>query len=122
MRVVTRMDWALAHGEEGGGAMGHISDDIGYGGGGMEACGSDSEGKGGGKCSDVGVIGSRGGGGSMGSCGNGGGGWSPSSVFLEQSLEREISPFFLQMTSRVCGGVFSPLLEPKMGREGKGPT
>ena len=25
------------------------------------------------------------------------------------------------MTGRVCGGVPSPLIEPKMGREGKGP-
>ena len=30
--------------------------------------------------------------------------------------------FFSQMTARVCGGVPSPLIEPKMGREGKGPT
>ena len=29
-------------------------------------------------------------------------------------------PFFLQMTARVCGGVPSPLIEPIMGREGKG--
>ena len=27
-----------------------------------------------------------------------------------------------QMMTRVCGGVPSPLIEPKMGREGKGPT
>ena len=54
-------------------------------------------------------------------CG-GGGGWTPSSAFLEQPLEREITPFFLQMTARVCGGVPSPLIEPIMGREGKGPT
>ena len=54
--------------------------------------------------------------------GNGGGGWSPSLIFLEQPLERENTPFFLQMTARVCGRVPSPLIEPKMGREGKGPT
>ena len=30
--------------------------------------------------------------------------------------------FFSQMMARVCGGVLSPLIEPKMGREGKGPT
>ena len=54
-------------------------------------------------------------------CG-GGGGWTPSPAFLEQPLEREITPFFLQMTARVCGGVPSPLIEPIMGREGKGPT
>ena len=29
--------------------------------------------------------------------------------------------FFYQMTARVCEGVTSPLIEPKMGREGKGP-
>ena len=54
------------------------------------------------------------------------GGWSPSSIFVEQSLEREFTPFFLQMTGRVCwgggGGVPSPLVELKMGREGKWPT
>ena len=31
-------------------------------------------------------------------------------------------PSFSQMTARVCGGIPSPLIEPKMGREGKGPT
>ena len=55
-------------------------------------------------------------------CGGGGGDWSPSLIFLEQPLEREGTPFFLQMTDRVCGGVPSPLIEPIMGREGKGPT
>ena len=54
--------------------------------------------------------------------GGGGGGWTPSPAFLEQPLERESTPFFLQMTARVCGGVPSPLIEPIMGREGKGPT
>ena len=29
---------------------------------------------------------------------------------------------FAQMTARVCWGVPSPLIEPIMGREGKGPT
>ena len=52
----------------------------------------------------------------------GGGGWTPSPAFLEQPLEREIFPFFLQMTARVCGGVPSPLIEPIMGRDGKGPA
>ena len=47
--------------------------------------------------------------------------WTPSSAFLEQPLEREITPFFLQMTARVCGGVPSTLIEPIMGRERKGP-
>ena len=54
--------------------------------------------------------------------GGGGGGWTPSLAFLEQPLEREITHFFLQMTARVCGGVHSPLIEPIMGRERKGPT
>ena len=54
--------------------------------------------------------------------GGGGGGWSSSPIFLEQPLEREFTPFFLQMTSRVCGGVPSPLIEPIVGRERKGPT
>ena len=67
--------------------------------------------------------GRRGGGGSgTEACGGGGGGWTPSPAFLEQPLEREITPFFLQMTARVCGGAPSPLIEPIMGREGKGPT
>ena len=82
------------------------------------------------------MIQARGGGGLSGGhgggtwwCGSGGGGggggrgggWSPSLIFLEQPLEREIAPFFFQMTARVCGGVPSPLIEPIMGREGKGP-
>ena len=54
--------------------------------------------------------------------GGGGGGWSPSLLFLEQPLEREETPFFLQMMARVCGGVPSPLIEPIVGRERKGPT
>ena len=54
--------------------------------------------------------------------GDGGGGWSPSLIFLEQPLERGFPPFFLQITARVCGRVPSPLIEPIMGREGKGPT
>ena len=65
--------------------------------------------------------GRRGGGGGTEVCG-GGGGWTPSPAFLELPLERESTPFFLQMTARVCGGVPSPLIEPIMGREGKGPT
>ena len=69
------------------------------------------------------VAGARSGGGRRGgsteACG---GGWTPSPAFLEHPLEREITPFFLKMTARVCGGVPSPLIEPIMGREGKGPT
>ena len=70
-----------------------------------------------------GLGGGRGGGTTAcGGDGGGGGGWSPSPIFLEQPLEREFTPFFLQMTARVCGGVPSPLIEPLVGREGKGPT
>ena len=71
------------------------------------------------------MAGARSGG---GHCGGGSGsddGWTPSPAFLEQPLEREITPVFLQMTARVCGGgggVPSPLIEPIMGPEGKGPT
>ena len=76
------------------------------------------------------VAGARSGGGHRGggdggteacSCG-GGGVWTPLPAFREQPLEMEETPFFSQMTARVCGGVPSPLIETKMGREGKGPT
>ena len=60
----------------------------------------------------VGGVVARGGGNSGG---GDNGGWTPSSTFLEQSLEREFTPFFLQMTARVCGAVPSSLIEPKMG-------
>ena len=66
-------------------------------------------------------------GGGMWWCGGGGGGgggggsWSPSFILLEQPLERR-TLLFLQMTARVCGGVPSPLIEPLVGRERKGPT
>ena len=60
--------------------------------------------------------------GSTEACSGGDGGWTPSPAFLEQSLEREITPLFLQMMARVRGGFPSPLIEPKMGREGKGLT
>ena len=61
------------------------------------------------------MIVARGGGGLGG--GRSGGTWScsgsdgrsPSSIFLEQPLEREFTPFFLQITARVCGGSL-PLL------------
>ena len=62
------------------------------------------------------------GGGTEACGGSGGDGWTPSPAFLEQPLEREITLFFLQMTARVCGRVPSSLIEPIMGREGKGPT
>ena len=49
-----------------------------------------------------------GGGGSTDACRGGGGGgddgWTPSAAFHEQPILREITPFFLQMTARVCGG------------------
>ena len=72
-----------------------------------------------------GLSGGRGGGtmACSGSCGGGrDGGWSSSPIFLEQPLEREFTPFFLQMTARVLGGgVPSPLIEPIVGERGKGP-
>ena len=43
-----------------------------------------------------------------GGCGSGGS-KSPSSIFFEQPIEREFTPFFFQMTARVCGGSL-PLL------------
>ena len=53
-------------------------------------------------------MGARRGGGLCGgttACDGGrGGGWSSSPIFLEQPLEREFTPFFLQMTARVCEG------------------
>ena len=78
-------------------------------------------------CAKINVVKARGGGGLGGGtlwCGGGGGGGcrSPSLIFLEQPLEREFTPFFLQMTARVCGRVPSPLIEPIVGRERKGPT
>ena len=63
------------------------------------------------------MAGARSGGGRRGD-----GGWTPSPAFFEQPLEREITPFFLQMTARVCGGVPSPLIDPIMGLEEKRPT
>ena len=69
-----------------------------------------------------GGLGGGHGGGTTACAGGGGGGWSSSPIFLEQPLEREFTPFFLQMTDRVCGGVPSPLIEPIVGRERKGPT
>ena len=82
------------------------SEDAARGGGGS-GCGDDGDSGGTQSCSD----------------GSGDDNLTPSSTFLEQSLERQFTPFFLQMTARVCGGgIPSPLIEPKMGREGKGPT
>ena len=66
--------------------------------------------------------GGSGGGGTDACGGSGDGGWTPSPTFREQPLEMEETHFFSQMTARVCGGVPSPLIEPKMGREEKGPT
>ena len=45
-----------------------------------------------------------------GGSGGGDGGWSPSTIFQEESLKREISPFLSQMMARVCGGGSLPLL------------
>ena len=77
------------------------------GGGDKMAC-DDSRGGGcGGLGNDASVIEARGGGGNGGRRGSGTnacGGWSPSSIFLEQLLKREITPFLSQVTARVCGG------------------
>ena len=83
--------------------------------------------KGSGGNGEVLVAGARSGGGRRGggtdACGNGGGdgGWTPSLAFHEQPLEMEETLFFSQMTARVCWGLPSPLIEPKMARRGKGP-
>ena len=42
-------------------------------------------------------------------------------TFLEQSLERKFTPFFLQMSTRVCGEVPSSLIEPKMSPPSSSP-
>ena len=72
------------------------------------------------------IMASGGGGSSCGTrtCGDGGGGSrSPSSTFHERPLKGEITPFLSQMRTRdVRGGVPSPRIEPKMGRQRKGPT
>ena len=90
----------------------------------MCGSGNNGGGGGGGVYENVGVITARGGGDSGGDTRACGGGRSLSSIFLVQSLEREFTPIFLQLIARVCGGggVPSPLIEPKMSREGKGPT
>ena len=63
----------------------------------------------------------RGGGGGSGGGGTEacGGGWTPSPAFLEQPLEREITPFFLQMTARVCGGGPFPSYRAHNGQRGE---
>ena len=88
---------------------GHDIDDDGCSGSGTGACGSG----GGGIRARGGGGGGRGG--NTWSCdggdGGGGGGRSPSSILLEQPVEREFTSFFLQMIARVCGGGGSlPLL------------
>ena len=99
---------------------------------GTGAC-SGSIDRGGGVCGSISVIKARGGGGrngrrggGTGVCSGGDGGssgdWYLSSIFLEQSHGRDFTHFFLQRTVKVCVGVHSPLIDPKMGREGKGPS
>ena len=85
----------------------------------------DGGGSGGGWSNNGKVIGiGASGGGGIGSGRGGGGGRSLSAIFREQPLQREFTPFFLQITARVCGrgGVPSPLIELKMSREEKMPT
>ena len=62
--------------------------------------------------------GRRGGGGGTEVCG-GSGGWTPSPAFLEQPLERESTPFFLQMMARVCGGGPFPSYRAHNGPRGE---
>ena len=96
-----------------GSGVGDGSGSSGQGGNVTMACGGD----------DVYRIRARGGSGGMWACSGGDGCRSPSLIFLERPLEREFTPFFLQMTARVCGGgVPSPLIELKMGQEGNGPN
>ena len=108
MRAATMKGWASMQGGRRPGGLGigtwrvrwwresHSSGDDSYGNGGTRACGGA-----GGKCIHLDVIRARGGGGGgrgggTGSCGDGDGsggrsdGWSPPSIFLEQSLLREI--------------------------------
>ena len=62
------------------------------------------------------MAGARSGGGCRGGGGDDDGraSWTPSSAFLEQPLDRESTPFFLQMMARVFlgggGGGSRPLL------------
>ena len=81
--------------------------------------GSSGDGDGGGNDNDdVLVAGARSGGdrSNTEACDGGNSSWTPSPTLHEQQLEREETPFFFQMTARVCGGgVPSPLIEPKMG-------
>ena len=73
------------------------------------------------------MAGARSGGGRRGggteACGGGGSGddgdWTPSLAFLEQPLERQITPFFLQMTARVCGGGPFPSYRAHNGPRGE---
>ena len=68
------------------------------------------------------MAGARSGGGRRGGSSggsSGGGGWTPSPTFLEQPLERESTPFFLQMTDRVCGGGPFPSYRAHNGPRGE---
>ena len=60
------------------------------------ACGGGGDCGSGGDNGDVLVPGARSGGDN--------GGWTPYPAFREHPLEREDTPFFSQMTARVCGG------------------
>ena len=75
-------------------------------------CGGRGNDSGGGGNRDVLVVVARSGGGSgTDACGGGeDSGWTPFPTFREQSLEKEGTPFFSQMTARVCGGGGSLLL------------
>ena len=63
-----------------------------------------------------------GGGGTEACCGSGSGGdggGTPSPTFFKQPLGREITPFFLQMMARVCGGGPFPSYRAHNGPRGE---
>ena len=82
--------------------------------------------RGSGSNSDVLVVRARSGSGSgdgsssTDACGSGGdGSWTPSPIFREQPLKREETPFFSQMTARVCRGGPFPSYRAQDGSRGE---
>ena len=101
--------WMMARGR-GGGYYNNIGTCVCGGGG---DCGS------GGDLVVVTKSGGSGGGGTW-ECGNGdSSGWTPFSPSMSSHSSWEFSPLFSQMIAWICGGVPSPLIEPKMVREGE---
>ena len=100
--------WMMARGR-GGGYYNNI---------GTCVCGGGDCGSGG----DLVVVTKSGGSGGGGTweCSNGdGSGWTPFSPSMSSHSSWEFSPLFSQMIAWICGGVPSPLIEPKMVREGE---